>query len=126
MLEVRDLRIDYGKIRAVDGVSLTVPDGQIVAMIGANGAGKRSTLAAISGLVRAGGGSIWFDGEELTRLAPHEIVARGVVQVPEGRAILGQMSVEENLELGAYGRWDRREVRADRERYMAQFPVLGQ
>lgn len=126
MLEVRELSVTYGKIRAVAGVSLSVSDGQIVTLIGANGAGKSSTLAAISGLVRPSGGSILFNGEELTRLGSHEIVARGIVQVPEGRAILHQMSVAENLELGAYGRRDRQSVRADLERYLAHFPVLGQ
>ena len=124
MLAVRDLRVDYGKIRAVDGVSLTVPDGQIVALIGANGAGKSSTLAAISGLVRPSAGSIVFNGEELTRLSPHEIVARGVVQVPEGRAILGQMTVAENLDLGSYQRKDKDKIREDRERVLDTFPRI--
>jgi branched-chain amino acid transport system ATP-binding protein len=101
MLEVTDLAVSYGQIEAVKGISFRVEEGQIVALIGANGAGKSTTLNAISGLQRPRRGSIKFLGEELSRRAPHKIVQAGVVQVPEGRAILARMTVLENLEMGA-------------------------
>src|SRR5437016_11622089 len=101
MLEVEDLTVAYGRVPAVNGVSFSVGDGQMAALIGANGAGKTTTLAAISGLVKAASGRIRYDGTDLTRLRPDQIVARGIVQVPEGRAILARMTVVENLRLGA-------------------------
>jgi branched-chain amino acid transport system ATP-binding protein len=100
MLEVRDLVVSYGQIEAVKGISFQVEEGQIVALIGANGAGKSTTLNAISGLQRPRRGSIQFLGEEIGRRPPHKIVQAGVVQVPEGRAILARMTVLENLEMG--------------------------
>ena len=126
MLEVRDLVLRYGAIEALHGVSLRVEAGQIATLIGANGAGKTSTLRAISGLERAAAGSIWLEGEEITRLAPHEIVRRGVIQVPEGRGIFANLSVRENLELGAWRRRDRAGVRADFERVCGLFPRLAE
>src|SRR6476661_4928481 len=99
VLEVTDLVVSYGQIEAVRGISFRVAEGQIVALIGANGAGKTTTLSAISGLHRPRRGSIKFRGEEISRRPPHRIVAAGVVQVPEGRAILARMTVLENLEI---------------------------
>ena len=101
MLEVTDLAVSYGQIEAVKGVTLRVERGQIVALVGANGAGKSTTLAAISGLLRPSRGSIKFEGKEISRWPSHRIVEAGIVQVPEGRAILARMTVKENLEIGA-------------------------
>ena len=125
MLEVSDLRVAYGQIEAVKGVSFAVPEGNIVTLVGANGAGKTTTLAAISGLLRPNAGAIRFAGQDLTRLGAHAIVRLGVVQVPEGRSILATMTVLENLELGAYGRRDRADVRRDLDRMFARFPILA-
>jgi branched-chain amino acid transport system ATP-binding protein len=126
MLEVTDLRVAYGQIEAVKGVSFRVPEGSIVTLVGANGAGKTTTLAAISGLLRPRAGSVTFAGRDLTRLGAHTITRLGVVQVPEGRDILATMTIQENLELGAYGRRDRDEVRRDIARMLERFPILGQ
>jgi branched-chain amino acid transport system ATP-binding protein len=124
LLSLRDLVVHYGVIRALSGISLDVPKGQIVALIGANGAGKSTTLRAISGLVRPTSGSVDFQGASLAGLPSHEIVARGVAQAPEGRGIFLNLSVKENLELGAYLRRDRAAIEADRERAYALFPIL--
>jgi branched-chain amino acid transport system ATP-binding protein len=124
LLEVRGLQVAYGHIEAVQGVDFEVGAGEIRTLVGANGAGKSTTLLALSGLVRAKAGSIRFDGEELTRLGTHEIVARGLVQVAEGRAILTTLTVQENLELGAYRRKDRHAIASDLERVLAMFPRL--
>ena len=102
LLEVRDLQVAYGHIEAVQGIAFEVHAGEIRTLVGANGAGKSTTLLALSGLVRPRSGSIRFEGEELTRLKTHQIVERGLVQVAEGRAILTTLTVRENLELGAY------------------------
>ncbi|MGN6697116.1 MAG: ABC transporter ATP-binding protein [Thermomicrobiales bacterium] len=126
MLEVTDLHIAYGQIEAVKGISFRVPEGTIVTLVGANGAGKTTTLGAISGLLRPRSGHIVFDGAELTRLGPHAIVRRGIVQVPEGRDILATMTVLENLQLGAYTRHDRAQARQDIDRMLARFPILGE
>src|SRR5436190_16304115 len=107
MLRITDLAITYGQIEAVKGVSFRVDEGQVVALIGANGAGKTTTLNAISGLHRPRRGSIKFRGEEISRWPPHRIVAAGVAQVPEGRAILARMTVLENLELALRSRESR-------------------
>ncbi len=101
-LQVRGLMVRYGHVEAVRGIDFTLEQGGITALVGANGAGKSTTLLALSGLVPKAAGSVVFDGEDITRLAPHQIVARGIIQVPEGRAILTTMTVRENLELGAY------------------------
>ena len=124
MLEVSDLQVAYGHIEAVQGISFDVHAGEIRTLVGANGAGKSTTLLALSGLVKAKTGSIRFEGEELTKLATHKIVERGLVQVAEGRAILTTLTVRENLELGAYRRKDRSAVAADLERVLALFPRL--
>jgi branched-chain amino acid transport system ATP-binding protein len=104
MLEVEGLHVAYGPIEAVHGISFTVERGEVVTLIGANGAGKTSTLAAISGLVRPSGGRVIFDGRDLVGMPAHAIVATGLVQVPEGREILARMTVEENLLMGSRGR----------------------
>ncbi len=124
LLEVRDLHVYYGQIHALKGVSLSVERGEIVTLIGANGAGKTTTLRTISGLLRPRSGSVWFAGEELSRLPAHEIVRLGVVQVPEGRRIFGQLTVLENLELGAFTRTDPAGIREDLDRVFTLFPRL--
>jgi branched-chain amino acid transport system ATP-binding protein len=124
LLEVRDLHVAYGHIEAVQGVSFEIDTGEIRTLVGANGAGKSTTLLALSGLVRPKAGSIRFEGEELTRLKTHQIVERGLVQVAEGRAILSTLTVRENLELGAYRRRDRAAIASDLERVVALFPRL--
>ncbi len=124
ILTIRDLVVHYGVVPALRGVSLSVPRGSIVALIGANGAGKSTTLRAISGLVRPVSGAVEFDGRSVVGLPSHEIVARGVAQAPEGRGIFLNLTVRENLELGAYLRRDRDGVAADRERAFGLFPIL--
>jgi len=124
LLEVRDLEVAYGHIEAVRGISFEVEAGEIRTLVGANGAGKSTTLLAMSGLVRARAGSIRFDGEELLRRKPHQIVGQGLVQVAEGRAILTTLSVRENLELGAYQRRDRAGIASDLEKVLTLFPRL--
>jgi branched-chain amino acid transport system ATP-binding protein len=124
MLVVRDLRVNYGAIRALHGVSLRVERGQIVTLIGCNGAGKSTTLRAISGLVRASGGEIEYEGRPITRMAPHEVVRLGIAQSPEGRGIFANMTVEENLSLGAYARRDAAQIAKDREHSLSLFPRL--
>jgi len=124
LLEVRDLRVAYGHIEAVQGISFEIEAGEVRTLVGANGAGKSTTLLALSGLVRPKSGSIRFQGEELTRLKTHQIVERGLVQVAEGRAILSTLTVRENLELGAYRRKDRAAIASDLERVMVLFPRL--
>jgi branched-chain amino acid transport system ATP-binding protein len=125
VLTISDLHIYYGAIGALRGVSLDVQEGEIVTMIGANGAGKSTTIRAISGLVRPRQGEILFEGKPLHRLPPHEIVMLGVGQAPEGRRVFANMTVRENLELGAYTRHRHAaEVRTDLERVFALFPRL--
>lgn len=106
ILEIRDLQVRYGGIEAVKGISLDVPEGQIVTLIGANGAGKSSTLRSISGLVKPAAGKIYFNGEDITGKDANEIVSRGITLVPEGRRIFPDMTVLENLKIGAYLRKD--------------------
>ncbi|MBL9001419.1 MAG: ABC transporter ATP-binding protein [Phycisphaerae bacterium] len=124
MLEVTDLRVNYGAIKALHGVTLRVHRGEIVTLIGSNGAGKSTTLRAISGIVRASGGSITYEGRDLAGLKPHDIVRLGLVQAPEGRGIFSNMTVAENLELGAFIRSDRDGISADREKALTLFPRL--
>lgn len=126
MLEVSNLCVHYGAIEALHGVSLRVERGQIVTLVGCNGAGKSTTLRAISGLVRPSSGAIRFEERDLTGLAPHEIVRLGLAQAPEGRGIFANLSVEENLELGAYARKDIEGIRKDRARALELFPRLGE
>lgn len=124
LLELHDVHVHYGNIHALKGISIEVTEGEIVTLIGANGAGKSTTLNAISGLVRPSAGSIRYDGQDITRAPAHEIVARGVVQVPEGRRIFARLTVRENLLMGAYLIRDRREIEAGIERVFAMFPRL--
>ena len=124
MLSIRDLHVSYGRAEAVRGVSLDVPKGEIVALLGINGAGKTTLLSAIVGLVRSTRGSITLDGEPLSKLRPEYIVRRGLALVPERRDLFPEMSVAENLEIGAYLRNDRAAVRADMKLIYGYFPVL--
>ena len=124
LLEIRDLTVRYGGIQALHGISLSVPQGTIVTLIGANGAGKSTTLRTISGLVPLGSGSIRFDGEEISGWPSHRIVASGLAHVPEGRLVFPELSVRENLMMGAYLRRDRREITADMAWVGEFFPRL--
>jgi branched-chain amino acid transport system ATP-binding protein len=124
MLELRGVSASYGAIQALHDVSLKVPRGAIVALLGSNGAGKSTTLNAVSHLIEPSAGEIFFDGEPIRRQPSDEIVRRGLVQVPEGREVFKDMSVRENLELGAYLRRSRREVAQDFERVFETFPRL--
>jgi branched-chain amino acid transport system ATP-binding protein len=124
LLEVRDLHVHYGGIHALKGVSFTVEAGAIVTLIGANGAGKTTTLRAISGLVKPSAGSVVLGGQPITGLAAHAIVARGMAHVPEGRGIFANLSVDENLQLGAFLRRDPAQVAKDLERALGLFPRL--
>ncbi|MBK4736876.1 ABC transporter ATP-binding protein [Noviherbaspirillum pedocola] len=124
ILSISDLAVSYGHIDAVKGIDLTLNEGEITALVGANGAGKSTSLLAISGLLKPKRGSVVFDGEDLTRLSPHRIVERGVVQVAEGRAILTTLTIAENLELGSYARRDKSGVARDLEWVYSLFPVL--
>ena len=126
MLRLEGVGARYGRITALDGVSLTVGAAELVCLIGANGAGKTTTLKTISGLVRAAAGRILFDGREIQALTPQEILRRGIAHCPEGRRVFPHMSVRENLEMGAYVRSDAAEVAADLERVFAHFPILGE
>jgi branched-chain amino acid transport system ATP-binding protein len=124
LLEVRDLHVSYGRIRALHGVSLSVSEGVVVALIGANGAGKSTLLRAISGIVRPRQGAVRFGGEDLVGLPVHQIARRRLIHVPEGRGMLARMTVLENLRIGAFARRDRRETNDEMERVFGLFPVL--
>jgi branched-chain amino acid transport system ATP-binding protein len=126
LLEVRDLDVHYGAIHALRGVNISVEEKQIVCLIGANGAGKSTTLRAISGLVRPSGGTIRFDGENITGRRAHHIVARGISHAPEGRGIFANLTVADNLEIGAYTRHDRAGIEKDRARALELFPRLSE
>ena len=123
-LEIRDLCVSYGGIRALKGVSLSVDEGQIVTLIGANGAGKSTTLRAISGLQKVQSGSILYGGEELTSLPAKEIVRRGIIHVPEGRRVFPDMMVAENLKIGAFLRTDKAAIAQDMDYVYSLFPRL--
>ena len=124
MLTIENLSVSYGAIRALTGFSLAIAAGQIVTLIGANGAGKTTTLRAISGLVPAASGRILFEGEDITHLSADKIVQRGIGHSPEGRRVFANMSVRENLELGAYARKDAPAIRQDYDRVLTLFPRL--
>jgi branched-chain amino acid transport system ATP-binding protein len=124
MLKVEKLSVHYGGIHALQGIDLEVPDGKIVTLIGANGAGKSTTLKSVVGLVKASGGSVSWNGERLTGLATKDIVSRGVVLVPEGRRVFPNLTVDENLSLGAYGSSDKAAIASDRKRVFSLFPRL--
>jgi branched-chain amino acid transport system ATP-binding protein len=124
LLELKDIRVRYGGIEAVRGVSLDVNEGEVVTLIGGNGAGKTTTLKTISGVKRLSEGAVFFRGNRIDDLKPHEVVALGICQAPEGRHIFPRMSVRENLSMGAYGRRDGKGIQEDFERVFSLFPVL--
>jgi branched-chain amino acid transport system ATP-binding protein len=124
MLMLNDVRISYGAIQAVKGISFEVNERELVALIGSNGAGKTTTLRTISGIFRPKSGQITFDGLDLTKMPAHDIVARGIVQAPEGRQIFGSLSVRDNLMLGAVARRDRSAIGTDLDRVFDLFPLL--
>jgi branched-chain amino acid transport system ATP-binding protein len=123
-LELQNIQTSYGNIQALKGISLTVDEGEIVTLIGANGAGKTTTLKTISGVLRPRAGTITLDGRRIDRLAPHEIVRLGICQAPEGRRIFPRMTVQENLEMGAFARRDRTAIVADMANVFKLFPRL--
>jgi len=124
MLKVENLSVRYGMIEAIRNISFEVNDGEIVTLIGANGAGKTTTLQTISGLLKPASGAVYLDGVDNTKIPPHKIVTMGLAQVPEGRRVFAQMSVIENLELGAYYRKDRNGIEADMKNVFELFPRL--
>jgi branched-chain amino acid transport system ATP-binding protein len=124
LLALQQLQVSYGGIRAVKGIDLEVGAGELVCLIGANGAGKTTTLKAITGLVRPAGGRIVYDGDEISGRRVHEIARRGLAMVPEGRGVFAQLTIQENLSMGAYARDDRSAVQSDVERVFALFPRL--
>lgn len=124
MLELEDVHVHYGAIWALKGINLTVGKGEIVSLIGANGAGKSTTLRAISGIIKASSGRISFQGEDLNKVPSHDIVKKGIAQVPEGRRVFANLSVYENLEMGAYTRNDTKEIKQDLEGVLERFPRL--
>jgi branched-chain amino acid transport system ATP-binding protein len=124
MLEIRELEVAYGSIVALHRISISVPAGKIVTLVGSNGAGKSTTLRAVSGLVRIRYGKILFEEENITNLAPHRIVGRGITQVPEGRMIFSNLTVFENLQMGAYRRRDKLAVKRDHDQMFDLFPIL--
>jgi branched-chain amino acid transport system ATP-binding protein len=124
ILELKDVRVAYGGIKAVKGVSLTVQPGELVALIGANGAGKTTTLKAICGMLPTPAGSIWYDGKDISNAPTYQLARDRLIMVPEGRGIFGQLTVDENLSMGAYVRDDSAGVQADKEQVYTLFPRL--
>ncbi|KOU29713.1 amino acid ABC transporter ATPase [Streptomyces sp. WM6372] len=126
MLEVRDLKVAYGKIEAVKGISFEVNEGEIVCLVGTNGAGKTTTLRTLSGLLKPAGGTITFDGKPLAQVPAHKIVSLGLAHSPEGRHIFPRLTIAENLQLGAFLRTDKDGIEKDVERAYEMFPILGE
>ncbi|MGI5117062.1 ABC transporter ATP-binding protein [Treponema sp. SP13] len=124
MLEVKNLTVSYGAIKALHDISFSVEDKEVITLIGSNGAGKTTTLHAVSNILKKDAGSVFFDGEAITDCPPDKIVERRLIQVPEGRRIFQNLSVRENLELGAYLRRDKAEIRRDTEKVFELFPRL--
>ena len=124
MLEIKDLQVFYGVIQAIKGISFHVEQGEIIALIGSNGAGKTTTLQTITGMLQPKAGQIIFEGKDITKVPGHEIVAMGMAHVPEGRRVFSQLSVLENLRLGAYTRKDKTEVEETLARIYKSFPRL--
>ena len=124
MLAVRNLSVHYGTIQAIKGISFDVAEGEIITLIGANGAGKTSTLHALSGIIKKSGGEVVFDGTNITAVAPDKIVRAGLVQSPEGRRVFANLTVRENLEMGAFTRSNRAEIKTDFEMVYETFPRL--
>lgn len=126
LLEVDNVHAYYGNIHALKGVSLTVNEGEVVSLIGGNGAGKSTTLRTISGLMKPSSGTVTVSGEDIAKYPAHELVGKGVAMVPEGRGVFAKLTVEENLEMGAFHRNDRAEIKADIEKSYEMFPRLGE
>jgi branched-chain amino acid transport system ATP-binding protein len=126
LLEVHEVDAHYGAIHALRKVSLTVEAGEVVTLIGSNGAGKSTTLRVLSGLLKPTSGRVLYDGQSLVGRAPHEIVRMGLAHAPEGRGIFGTMTVRENLELGAFSRSDRQAIKNDVDKMMVRFPILAE
>lgn len=124
MLEIRDLQVYYGMIQAIKGISLDVNEGEVIALIGANGAGKTTTLHTITGLLKPKAGSVMFNGVDITRVPAHKIVSMGMAHVPEGRRVFAQLSVLQNLKLGAYTRNDKAEIEESLANVYKRFPRL--
>jgi branched-chain amino acid transport system ATP-binding protein len=124
MLEVNDIHTYYGNIHALKGVSISVNEGEIVTLIGGNGAGKTSTLRSICGVIKPRSGSIYFEGEDLSAFKTHEIISKGVAIVPEGRGIFARLTVAENLDMGAYYRDDKSQIEQELDRVFTLFPRL--
>ncbi len=124
MLEVKDLQVYYGMIQAIKGISFEVNEGEVIALIGANGAGKTTTLHTISGLIQPKAGSVVFEGKDITRTMAHKIVSMGMAHVPEGRRVFAELSVKQNLLLGAYTRSDKNEIEETLKMVYKRFPRL--
>ena len=124
MLSVENLVVSYGAIKALKGISFDVKKGEIISLIGSNGAGKTTTLHSISNLIKKAEGKVFFKGEDITSLSPDQIVRRGLIQVPEGRRIFANLTVKENLEMGAYNRKDKQNIKGDMEHVYTLFPRL--
>ena len=124
MLEVKDLEVNYGVIKAIKGVSFEVNEGEVISLIGANGAGKTTILHAVSGLLNKTAGTVMFEGKDITRIPAHKIVYMGMSHVPEGRRVFAQLTVLENLKLGAYSRKDKNELNETLEKVYKSFPRL--
>ena len=124
LLEVKDIKVYYGMIKALKGVSFEVNEGEVVALIGANGAGKTTILHTVTGLLRAKNGSVVYNGQNITHMPAHKIVAMGIAHVPEGRRVFSQMTVLQNLRMGAYTRSDKEEVEETLQKVYERFPRL--
>lgn len=124
MLEIKDLEVYYGMIQAIKGVSFDVNEGEVIALIGANGAGKTTILHTITGLLNAKKGSVWFEGKDITRIPAHKIVSMGMAHVPEGRRVFANLTVLQNLKMGAYTRKDKNEIDQTLENIYKRFPRL--
>lgn len=124
MLEIKDLQVHYGMIQAIKGIDFEVNKGEVVALIGANGAGKTTILHTVSGLLQASSGSIQFEGKDITKMSGHKIVSLGMAHVPEGRRVFAQLSVYENLLMGAYTRKDKQEIKESLDMVYSRFPRL--
>lgn len=123
-LGIKNLKVNYGSIEALKGIDISVKEGQIVALLGANGAGKTTTLRKISGILEAKSGSVQFFGEDITKLPPHKIASKGIIQSPEGRQVFRDLTVEENLMIGAYTIKNKKELKNNFDRVYSYFPVL--
>ena len=124
MLELKDVNVHYGAIHALQGININVNQGEIVTLIGANGAGKSTTLKAISGVLKPTSGEILFEGNDIAKMKPHNLVSLGIAHVPEGRRVFSKMSVMENLEMGAYSRKDKEQIKKDYKKIFDIFPRI--